>query len=500
MNKSAEIPLRVFDVYQNIHILAGELGGGGQGVVYRTRDPDIAVKLVTEAAADPTTLKKIITDAANIEKLSKCFETVRLLPIPEGLPLAMPVAQLQKYAGYVMRLLDEMEPFGVFGFTYQHFDIKDADIPAWMVKAKLPPDTAKQLLYYKNTGALRRRLEALSQAAAILARLHARGLVYCDVSHNNIFVSSISDTDSDNQTVVWFIDADNLRYEGRQCPVTTPEYGVPEVMQGFMQELDVASSCAADCYAFAILAFRTLTMLHPFLGAAVIEEEENNENDDENPQMKAYSGLFPFIDDPDDDSNYAAGPPRELFLNSRLVSLFEQMFCAGRQEPTARPPALIWAEALAAAADQTLVCPNCGMSYYYTEEVCPYCDVKKPPVFIAKAYRLGNDDGVAATPCWIFTRELTTRSIALPRRLFSGFTASDNNAVELEWYAEADAIYVLKKTDTTILDFSYSDSPDGHYRPLAAQNKMNYKTLYLHARSLGLSSSRYIVCAIGEVI
>ena len=39
---------RYVDEYQNVHIQDKVLGQGGQGVVFRTRDPDLAIKLVTD--------------------------------------------------------------------------------------------------------------------------------------------------------------------------------------------------------------------------------------------------------------------------------------------------------------------------------------------------------------------------------------------------------------------------------------------------------------------
>ncbi|MDR0507538.1 MAG: hypothetical protein LBH32_12105 [Dysgonamonadaceae bacterium] len=407
--------IQVIDEYSNIHILTDKLGEGGQGVVYRTRDSNIAVKLVTNEG-EP------VKDDTEIVKNNKRFEQIRLLPIPAGLQIAMPSTPLKGNAGYVMRLLSEMIPFSSFGFTYQHYDIGNEITPFWLVQ--LSEKRARQILYYWKTGGLRRRLLALSQAASILARLHSRGLVYVDISPNNIFVSDSLDT-----TLVWFIDADNLRYEGGSAHIYTPGFGAPEVVQG----MDVCSSFS-DCYAFACLAFWMLTMQHPFEGKALTDDEIDEEDWDDDPtngpQQKAWAGLLPFIDDPDDDSNRAGGLPRKLFLNTSLAAFFEKTFCTGRRIPEKRPSALLWARELAAAADQCIVCNTCGMSYYYTEDICPYCDTVKPRLLVAKGYRPGA--ATAEKPRWIFVRELTDKPIALPQRLFYGFSAETNGATELE--------------------------------------------------------------------
>lgn len=82
-------------------------------------------------------------------------------------------------------------------------------------------------MHYSDTGSTKIRLLALYKCAAILSELHANGLVYCDVSPNNVFVSK-------HAKDVWLIDADNLRYEKLKggYSVYSPHYGAPEIVQG----------------------------------------------------------------------------------------------------------------------------------------------------------------------------------------------------------------------------------------------------------------------------
>ncbi len=58
--------------------------------------------------------------------------------------------------------------------------------------------------YYRQTGGLRKRLYSLSRLAIVLYRLHSRGIVYFDISHNNIFMNS------DSIPLIYLIDADYL--------------------------------------------------------------------------------------------------------------------------------------------------------------------------------------------------------------------------------------------------------------------------------------------------
>jgi serine/threonine protein kinase len=456
---------RVLDNWSNVHILTEPLGKGGQGIVYRTSDADIAVKLAFGASGEP------ITDAVEIKKKNDKFDEIRIRPIPKGLPLAIPLATLRGNAGYVMRLLSGLRPFSDFGFSKAKVDIGEAPIPHWC--AHLEPEAAKRLVYYQQTGGLRRRLSSLSQCAAILARLHAAGLVYADVSPNNVFVSPMADSSKAEQTTVWFIDADNLRYEGANYAVLTPGYAAPEVAQG-----TGCSSCAGDAYSFAVMAFWMLTLQHPFLGRLIDDDDDDEPGN--SAEEKAYSGLFPFVDDPDDDSNAYEFFPRSLFLNAQLASLFEDMFCAGRNSPDIRPPAMVWAFALAQAADQTLVCPSCGMSYYYTEPCCPYCDAKKPPHFIARSCHAGTDGITKQEPCWTYVHELSGRPVNLPQRLFTPFFAAGNDNAELEWRYRDEGTtdrtikgnILMEKTNETSLDISFSADTQGAdvFRPLSYRN------------------------------
>lgn len=265
-----------------------------------------------------------------------------------------------------------MESFAQFGFTWRLKDIDKKDIPDYCGGDM---ELAKVLVHYQKTGGLRRRLFALANAASILCRLHSAGMVYGDVSQNNIYTS----TDLSNNAV-WFIDADNINYAGHlKGTVYTPKFGAPEIVKG-------TGKCtwASDSYAFAVLAYWMLTMHHPFEGAAMTAASENCDDDwasddggavDEN---ALYDGRFAFVDDPKDRSNGRGGVPSSVFINPPLMRLFVRTFCEGKETPAKRAPMIFWARELLRAAQDTLVCPKCGQSYYSSNEKCPYCDEAAP--------------------------------------------------------------------------------------------------------------------------
>ena len=231
MSATNEYPREVVDRRGYVHRLDPQpLGRGGQGVVFRTHDPDRAVKLVTDGVGRP-----LGTQQAR-QNLYRRLEDVRILPLPD-LHLAKPLDVLRgPHVGYVMQLLTGMVPISTL---------------------IAPPGCEGLAEFYLEGGGLRRRLELLAQAAVVLTRLHAVPLTYADVSENNVFVSQ--DLDSSE---AWLIDADNLDYVSPQAPaLCTRGFGAPELVQGRS-----GVNPFTDAHAFAVLAFQVLAQRHPFMG------------------------------------------------------------------------------------------------------------------------------------------------------------------------------------------------------------------------------------------
>lgn len=411
---------RLVDEYGYIHDLDEELARGGQGVVCRTKDPDLAIKLPNNKTSD----------------LKKSFQRIRTLPLPPRIPISLPLSILRDEPGYVMRLLNGMAPFSRFSADgKQRTDLKEENLPEWLAGIH-DKKIAAELVYYAKTGSTRRRLYALYKAAAILARLHSAGLVYGDISESNCFVGENIPCEC------WLIDADNVRFERPKGggTVYTPQLGAPEIVQG-----KDSSRPRTDCWAFAVMAFQMLARCHPFIGKKVLEDgggwdaEPVADGAPADLDEQAYAGFLPFIDDDDDDSNALPndGLPRQLVFTPQLNRLFQETFGIGRTQPHRRPAMAFWALELARAFDNSLVCPSCKMSYFNMAgfKKCPYCQMHCPAFVIAK------------TPRWQMIL-LENGEQPLPHRMFHSFSFEhgDDTAFEAVMDLKTKAVKPVRGT------------------------------------------------------
>ena len=197
------------------YTLAKELGKGGQGAVWSTDSPGIVVKL---AFKNPDTEDLIDReeDTDLFRSYRERYERLTLLPLPPRSHIAIPVALLRDFSGYAMRLMGDMESLSSLS-SIESMSQDLSTYPAWLVGentgSPAKPSIAQILLErYRQTGSLRRRLELLTRLSALLADLHGNGLVYGDLSVNNVFVTSDMDFPQPN---VWLIDSDNLSYTFR---------------------------------------------------------------------------------------------------------------------------------------------------------------------------------------------------------------------------------------------------------------------------------------------
>ncbi len=430
---------KYIDEFNNIHYLDAELGRGGQGVVYKTKDADTVIKIALSN-------EKTITDENEIKRFHKTIKRLIFKPLPNDINIAIPLAVIKNKAGYVMNLLDGMRPFStLFPSEVSKEEAEKITMPEFLQSfSEKDKRSAFYFAYYLKTGGLRKRLYTLSRLAITLYRLHVRGLIYFDTSHNNIFINN------DEIPLVYLIDADNIEYESiNENIVYTPNFEVPEVVNG------EPNSLYSDVYAFGILSFLTLTTTHPFNGASNGEADWDSEDKEKKEQWE-----LPWIEDSNDDSNKSkSGLRHTLTITDELSQLFHKLFEEGKRDKFQRPTLPLWIESLEKAATKTIKCLNCNMSYYDDKfDICPYCDSSKPKRLIATSYLYKDNKKIEER--WKFVKEMTenTKSIELPLYLFKSLdflkiddsflkiVFSKKTRVDLNFEKENEVIYFESNT------------------------------------------------------
>lgn len=407
---------RYTDNFSHYHNTTDEISRGGQGVVYHTTDPNIAIKLELKNG-------EIINDDSNNKK----FLALRKLPIPYGLHITLPVSILQGVAGYSMMLLDEMTSFQKAFTDFQQKDnfYRNDWLEEILKGNKESINLVKEFSDYIVSGGVRRRLQAYLETVCIMSVLHSNGLVYCDFSPNNVFISNNIDNPN-----VWLIDADNLNFqdETKKNGYYTPSYNAPEVPRG--------EGCTfySDNYSLAISLFKQLTNRHPFDGSIFLGDSKDYEDYDYEDLLEfANNGELPWIADTEDDSNHLDDDyMMKIIMNSSLLSLFDRTFCyKGRTKRSTRPTSFEWSYGISKCLDTTLRCPVCKMDYNAISmedetyrNCCPWCDEPTKTLNITSYYCI---NGEKTHQIWKYIHELTNIPIHIPIRVAHGFETKNIN-------------------------------------------------------------------------
>ncbi len=429
----------VKDITNYPHTLGKEISRGGQGAVFRTHTANIAIKLVFD--------EQNMDYSKDTSKNAK-FHFLRMLPLPENISITLPQYTLRDYSGYTMTLLDDMTSFES-AFSYD-FKFESDYTNEWLDSIRGDSEEcARDFTQYIVTGGIRRRLEAYYKCAEILATLHSNGLVYCDLSANNIFISE------EATKAVWLIDADNINfqsYTSKNGGYYTPGYAAPEIIKG------KGSTFYSDCYSFAISLFWNLTWNHPFIGAMLDEGFDDDFADDS--QERAYSGEYPWIMDNEDESNHlgdsAKGMPIEMVVSPRLMKYFDRTFSnSGKTKRMTRPTMYEWANVLAEEIDCTIRCPKCGMDYAVHESsICPWCD-NETTVLSMTSYKNNKK-------YWSYIHEMNTdEEVSVPLRLIETAKGSnvDKTLLFIKTDSETYSIYDLNDE----YDFEIETDSQGTY-------------------------------------
>lgn len=327
--------------------LAKMIGEGAQGTVFATTAEGVAVKIITS-----------VEGAGRRSSQEERIGRVTRLPVAD-LPVAAPRFLLRgDVVGYTMTLLTGMCSLSELCF-----------------EMGAPFDEHR----YVGSGGLLKRMKLVESLAELVATLHGRGLIYCDISTNNVLVST-----SPDRSRVFLIDLDNLRpvTDPPTSPIFTAPFAAPENHTG-------VPSQATDTFALATLAFTVLTGTNPFYGVLLdgISPEQLG--------ATPFAAVAPWIDDPLDDSNrWPHAVPRELTLSPRLRHLFGETFTVGLTETTKRTPAAVLAIAARRARYAVRRCPDCRWDNFIDRTNCASCRLE----FVGYQLRLYAEGTTEALP------------------------------------------------------------------------------------------------------
>lgn len=246
----------------------------------------------------------------------------------------------------------------------------------------------------------------LSRAAK---RLHAAGLAHSDLSYKNVLVDP-------TKGLAAIIDIDGLVVPGKYPPdvIGTPDFIAPEVMATKNLPLDNPNRClpsiATDRHALAVMIYMYLFFRHPLRGSKVYDL---NASKDEELSM-GKNALF--IENKEDTSNSVNTDqiPKDSLPQANpnltpytlagpiLTSLFNKAFIDGLHQPSLRPTADEWEQALIKTVDLMQNCknPNCWHKWFILPEdkkqdiTCPFCNTKHEmsiPIFHFYSNRFDNE-------------------------------------------------------------------------------------------------------------
>jgi len=344
-----DLPLFIEDNNGNKHYIHKELGSGGQGSVFSTKDKNIAIKLIKHN-------QQFKLDPIISENLNEKIEEVVSLPLRVDLNLSKPEVLLKPpFSGYVMKLLD----------LDQLENLSNVLI-------------LENYTTLNNTYKLNKRIEVLIELSRMLSVLHSDGFVYCDLSPNNVFFSN------QNQfSKVWLIDCDNIRFSNQiTSSIFTPGYGAPEIVSGLS-----INSIQSDIFSFAIVAFKTLFLRSPF------ELNKNNEAEDawDSPNYVSQKRTFKkqdyvYIGDENNPThNTFQKDVMQRFSNPKLLELFKRTFNQnGVTNPLSRPLMDEWYKAMIKLYSQLTKCsnPNCNIIHRINYKDCFGCGFKNTELIV----------------------------------------------------------------------------------------------------------------------
>lgn len=335
------------------YTLGTKLGGGLEGNIFTVVEaPGHVVKIINDCNISRIQRNEIYEHLKWLKELgSRNKEIKQCMTVPKAL--------LDNYLGYIML------------YASEHDNLKKYITPP--TETKLFDD------WYKKDFTFKKRYQIIVNLFDALRKIHLAGLIFTDLSPNNIMVHK-------KQNQIVFIDTDNTRrrtdlYGG---VLGTPGYMAPEVYRKPDVVLAKANhvdpkilskygrlTAESDIFSAAVIAFQILTLQHPFVG----DEIENGTPEDEEKALEIKTDYI-FKEGTTNTSTYGLTTKFEQITTQGIRDLFYRTFVTGKGQPTLRPTAEDFLEEFQKAFDSIVVCDNCGFSRLYSydgDNTCINC-------------------------------------------------------------------------------------------------------------------------------
>lgn len=239
----------------------------------------------------------------------------------------------------------------------------------------------------RERGNWRDYISVCAKIARGVKRLHAAGLAHSDLSYKNVLIDPVGRNAA-------IIDIDGLVVPGKFPPdvVGTPDFIAPEVMATLKLSLQDKNRALprieTDRHALAVLIYMYLLYRHPLKGGIV--HPANSEEERLALEMGAKALFVEHPADPRNRPNLRDVKKSELpyadvgklpytITGPYLTALFDRAFIHGLHQPSARPTANDWEDALVRTVDLMQPCANssCTHRWYVfdntTTPKCPFC-------------------------------------------------------------------------------------------------------------------------------
>ena len=260
----------------------------------------------------------------------------------------------------------------------------------WFASARYRNRSYKLHLDPSELGDWGKYIRICLNVSRAVARMHAAGLAHSDLSYRNVLIDPVTGSAS-------IIDIDGLVVPGKFPPdvVGTPDFIAPEVLA--TMKLDKRDtnrklpSMLTDRHALAVMIYMYLLYRHPLKGGNYFGTGDTTEEDN---LMMGSKALF--IEHPTDKANR----PKANQIDSKelpwadinkvpysicgpyLKALFDRAFIEGLHNPSKRPSAEEWKEALIKTVDLMQPCQSqsCEQKWFVfdnnSQPKCPFCNTQ----------------------------------------------------------------------------------------------------------------------------